>query len=1005
MQSLLFWANWARPYKALYTLLFILFIAVLMWFCYALFQGNETLLEWQIQGRSDKTEINIKTVQVGPFNLTNSAENTIYTQRFASSAPSPNTWSYYLFLVITTLCACILITIISTLPRFSFYVGAGFIVLYLMNLKLELLYLFGREEKVGLIIGIVLFLPTAYYFNRIRGDLSFFTRLATFFSLFTILALIIYFGARVEQPFFYVAAASILNPIAIGLIFTLLVAHEIIGGVILLLTRSNTSTSKNTLIHFSIITLIYLVNVVLAYLRETRMIDWDLVYINPFLLLTVSAGLGIWLYKYRETQYRYLFPFLPFGGLFYAAMAICCFTTIAHLHSTANDPGLEIFRDFTLNGHIGYGAIFILYIISNFVQPLKDDMKVYKVLYAPISMPYFTYRLAGLIAFVALMVRSNWAVPMNQGISTFFNGLGDLHLANKEQLLAESYYEEAARYGLNNHKSNFSLASFYSDKDQTEKAAVRYKDALAKWPSPQAYVNLSNLYLDDDRFFDALFILKEGIQVFPDNTQVQNNLGLLYGKTGILDSSIYHLDRAYSNSKNNTASSNILAMVARSDFQLDADSVLAYYTIDEDPISVNNNYVLYNNSAKALKHEYVVKDTTLNFLDASILFNKSFNQLFADDSLETQKIFDLAYKPVNAGTREQLEYVAYLNLYKNHNINKAFRGLNWAANASISNGGKFFNLIGTWALEQNAPDVATQYFEWAEDKNWDEATFNKAIALSENSNLEEAIAVWKEIARSSDLEAKKIANTMLNILTADLSTLSQLEDYQKYLVIRYQMTIDDSSLFSDLISIISDMNYRGQAYLDLSKKLWKHDQLDEAILVYQKLGDLEITDKRLYEEAQWHELKMLAYNKKIRQLAQKINQGIEFDSKRSLEKHFYTSLLVEASGDTATARQTYELIAYMNPFFEEAVIHCAEFISLRDGLEAYKILLSALEVNPNSIKLLKAYIMQCARVELNTYAENSLEELSGLVNKAEFDKVRNAYDELTAKIVWEAENF
>ncbi|MEM1408511.1 MAG: hypothetical protein AAGG59_17135 [Bacteroidota bacterium] len=1005
MQSFLFWTHWDRPYRTLYTLLFGLLIAVICWFGYAYFQGYNVFLDWQIQGQAETTEVGIGSVQVGPFTINNSADNTIYTQRFASSAPATNAWSYYTFLTITTLCACVLITIISTLPRFSFYVGAGFIVLYIMNMKLELLYLFGLEQKVGLIIGILLFLPAAYYFNRIRSHISFSVRLITFALLFLIFALVIYFGAQVQQPFLYVAAASILNPLAIGLIFTLIVAHEIIGAIILVLTRSNTSKSKNTLTHFSVITVVYLANVTLAYLRETNIIEWDIVYVNPFLLLTISAVLGIWLYKYREEQYGYLFKFLPIGALFYASMAICCFATIAHLHTTANDPGLENFRDFILYGHLGYGAIFVLYIIANFVQPLKDNMKVYKVLYAPVSMPFFTYRLAGLIAFIALTVKSNWEVPLNQGIAAYYNGLGDLHLENNEPLLAESYFEEAANYGYNNHKSNFTLATFHAERKEYEKAAVRYEDALAKWPSAQGYVNLGNLHLDDGRFFDALFTAKEGVKRFGNSFQIQNNLGLLYGKTGILDSSIYYLDNAYNKGKNETASSNILAVVARSDFGLDADSVLSEYDIASDPISVNNNYVLYNNSLKALELPYLAEDTVLKFLDASILFNRSFNHLYSEDSLNTEEIFELANKPYNAGARERLEYVACLNLYKNKNVNKAFRELNWLANGSITNSGKFFNLIGTWALDQEAPDVAVQYFEWAENKDWSEASFNKAIALSENGRILEAIESWEQIEKSQDEEAQEIARTMLAILRMDLSNFDQLNDDQKYLVIRYRLLSRDITLCKNLASTISNANYRAQAYLDMCKKLWKDDAIDLAISLYQELGGLEITDRRLYEETQWFELRMLAFSKKVRLLAEKINQGIVFDNEHILEKHFYTGLLMEASGDTTAARENYQFIAYMNPFFEEAVIHSAEFTSLRDGFEAYDILLSALEINPNSIKLLKAFIIQCAKVELNTYAENSLDDLSRLISATEFSKFKQEYEELVKQVVEEAENF
>ena len=140
----------------------------------------------------------------------------------------------------------------------------------------------------------------------------------------------------------------------------------------------------------------------------------------------------------------------------------------------------------------------------------------------------------------------------------------------------------------------------------------------------------------------------------------------------------------------------------------------------------------------------------------------------------------------------------------------------------------------------------------------------------------------------------------------DLSNFNQLADYQKYLVIRYRLLSSDITICKNLASTISDMNYRAQAYLDMCKKLWKDDAVDLAVSLYQELGGLEITDRRLYEETQWFELRMLAFSKKVRLLAEKINQGIAFDNEHILEKHFYTGLLMEASGDTTAARKNYQ---------------------------------------------------------------------------------------------------
>ncbi|TRX56287.1 hypothetical protein FNH22_16745 [Fulvivirga sp. M361] len=1006
MQSKLFWMQWTHPFKGLYSALFLLFFAALIWLAVSFFSAYDIYLDWNIQGQAETTETTIETVKIGPFNITSTAENTAYTQRYTSSPPNINSLSYNVFLIITVLCASVLITVISTLPRFSFYIGAGFIVLFFMNLKLELLYLFNSEEKIGMIIALVLFLPTVFYFNRIKSTIAFFPRFLVFLGLFLVLALIIYFSSRVDNPFFYIAAAGILNPLIISLVFVLMVGHEIIAGFIYILTHSNSPSSKHTLTHFSVITTIYLINIVLVYLHETRVIDWDIFYINPYLLLAVSAILGLWGYANRESQYGYLFRFSPVGGVFYITMGIICFTTLSHFMTTGNDPALEIFRDFTIYGHLGYGLIFVLYIISNFITPLKNNLKVYKVLYSPNSMPYFTFRLAGLIALIALLLKSNWEVPVNQGISAYYNGFGDLHIESSEPLLATSYYEEGAIYGYNNHKSNFALACLYTSQKEQIKAELYYENALKKWPSPNAYINLSNLYLDDNRFFEALFVLKDGLKTFPDNGPIHNNAGLLYGKTNILDSAIIHLDKAYqSNSSKNTAASNILALVSKSDLGIKADSVLQAYSIQNDRIALNNNYVLFNKSRTALKQNYEVSDSVLDFLDATILYNQAFNRLFDEDSLHARALINLVNKSVNVNVREPLKFAACLNLYKDHNVNEAFRELNWLANSSIANSGQYFNQIGIWALEQEAPEVAKEYFSWAANKEWEEARFNLAIALSEGGQKTEAIEAWKSIENSADVEAQQIAGTMLAILEGKTNDVSKLPDYQKYLITRYTLDLDDTLQFIELVKDIKDHNYKAQAYLDICKDFWNQGYEAKATAIYGKIAGLKITDEHLFNEIQWFELRMLAGQKNVSALARKINQGMVFDASHLLEKHFYTGLLNEASGDTLNARKNYELIAYMNPFFTEGVIHTAEYIGLTDPFEAYNILLSALEVNPSSVKLLKAYILQCARIQSESYAEISLKDLQQLIQEDVYDRFIKQYNELVEKTTKDLESF
>lgn len=998
---MLFWNKWPTPYKQLIWGILIVAVLCLLWFGYYYISGAESIIGWDILAKTERINVLIDTFKVGPFTLSTSAENPLFFQHYSGSMPAINLSSYYLLLIVTALCINILFAVVSTLPRYWYFLGTALFAFILVNYKFEILLLFGSGDKWGLIIALALFLPTSYYFN-IKPEISYLKRLLSFLIISAVLAVLFAGFSEVDSPFLYLATYSIINPLIISLIFILIIAHEIIAAFIYLLTSSGTSSGKKNLLHFYIITAIYLGNLLLAYLYETHVIDWDIIYVNLFLLLIISAVLGLWGFAQREEQYKYLFNFYPFGALVYLSMATICFITLGHFTATLNDPAVEVFRDFIIYGHLGYGVIFVIYFSSNFIDPIRRNLKVYKVLYKPTNMPYFTFRLAGLIAFIALVMKSNWEVPVNQSTSAYFNGIGDLHYHNNELQLAETYYEEGALFGFRNHKSHYMLGKLAMLKNDDVAAAVHYRNASLKNPTPQSFINLSNIYIDQSRFFDAVFTLNNGLEASPENPEVFNNLGVAYAKTRILDTAAYYLHKAAEAEEKATAAGNIVALLAKHDLQLEADSVLSNYLIEEDNILLNNSFVLKNRAQEHLNKQVTPGDTVLTFLEASLLYNKSFNHLFSIDTLDVSGLEKYADVQNNINFRENLLFAAYLNLYKNKNITQAFKRLNWLANSSTFYSGEFFNIIGLWAMEQDAPTVAADYFTWAADKSLKEAKLNRAIALSENGNIGEAKKAWDELLQKGDQEVKEMAQRLLTILNATRGEYATFSDQQKYLYTRYRLGWQDTAKFNGLVSMIENHDYRGWALLKMSEKLWEKDLATAAKEYYIKLSGLKLTDQRLYDQIQWLELKMIAAEGNVRALSTKINQGIVFDAAHLLEKHYFTALINEASGDTTNARRHYEFIAYRNPFLEEATIAAANFIGISEKFEAYNILLNAIEINPSSVKLLKAYILQAARVQLDNYAQNSLQDLQPIISADAFRVFLNKYHQVK-KAVEEAE--
>lgn len=990
--------------QVLSIVLLVLFGVALTTVLFYHIMGIEFVLGWDILAQRDTAQVAIESFKTGPFTLTSEANNPLFVQKYTGRFPEINISSYHIFLSLTTLCLTLLLTAVTTLPRFWYFAGISLFIVVLVNFKFELLLLFGNNDKIGLVIALLLYIPITFYWNAFKPQVSFLKRWSAIITITVVFAVFISMFSTSSSPFFLLSTYGMTSPYIIGLLFLFMIAHELIGGVIYLLTRSATGNGGSNLLHFFIIIIIYLANLLLAYLHETNVIDWDFVYIDLFLLVVLSALVGMWGFGQRENQYGFLFSYKPVGLWVYLAMALCSFVTMAHLHATANDPGLEVFRDFIIYSHLAYGLIFTVYVIANFIGPLKDNLPIYKVLYKPNSMPYFTYRFAGFIVFLAFVFKSNWEVPFNQSASTYYNGLGDYYSYHNQMILARHYYEEAAIFGFRNHKSHYALATLAHSKRDVDKAIEEYKMATLKNPSPQCFVNLGNIYNDQDRFFEALFTLQKGVKAFPHSGELFNNLGLTYSKSTVLDSAIYFINQAYeTNEVDQAAGSNLLALLAKNEVLIDTDSLKEAYDIKSDPISINNTMVMDNLKHKPSPIDFEISDSTLTDMQAALLYNIAFNKLFNKDSANMAQIEALGRRPENSNAREDLLFITAFLKEQNKDIGGAFRQLNWLANTTPQSAGKFFFQIGQWAMKQNAPYVASDYFSWAAQTNYPKANLNLAIALTEAKQLDSAKIRWNELLLSSDRNEQIMATTILSVLNQSKDSLAT--DKEKYLYVRYNVPIKDSARFKSVVSDINSDNYKGQAIYDRVMALRAADKEGQAISIYQMVSDLEISDQYLYDQLQWLQLDMLAEQGNIRSLAEQINKGVRFDRQHAVRKAYYTALIARASGDSITAKKNFYTIAYKNPFYPQSIIAAASYFNQHDLFEAYNILLSALEINPESIKLLKAYILQCALIERDTYAALSLETLQRLVDPEDFRNFIIKYKALREQVRREADNF
>jgi len=970
MGVLSFWKSWLKDYRWIWYLCAVVFVFSISFLWYSYFRGADGVINWVKLQEQKVIETTLHSFQLGPFNLSVPADSYAILEYFHGSDIEPNTTASYLFLAVLTFAAVIILAVITTLEKFWYFVGMALFLLFIVSLRLEVIGIFGLYNKIPVVIVILLYTATSFYFARIKNTHPFIKRLLVFGVLTLLLVVVIALFAGVQYPFYHLTLTGYTPGLIVSVIFIMTVAHEILASFIYIVSQG----SSKSIQHFGLISIIYMSNVIITCFHEIGIIDWNFLYINPYLLLTISAILGIWGFRQREMLYDNIVSYAPFGGYFFLAIGAICFATTGSLLGNANDPGLRIIRDLILFSHTGYGIIFLTYIFSNFILMMARNLPVYKVLYNPNRMPYFTYRFAGVIAVLGFVFYMNWHDYVFNGTAAFYNYAGDMHtlLGNSEN--AENFYKQAQSQGFQNNRANYAMAISKSSRFSMEAAHEDYSQANAKRPTPYSLTNAGNIYLWEGDVFSAIKEYKHAYNVLNGSSVIDNNLGFAYTKVHDLDSALLYLNRARNDSYTKTsAETNFFALAALELIPIKIDSVLKLFETSATSV-LGNALALSTLQRQEIKAEVnPLANKKLNLYSATLLNNYCIKYATTLDTSFVSEAFKIASDSLNADYSEAIKASLAFAYYFQGNVTKALEVLAELAYVSQEYQGKFNYLMGLWALEQENPELASSYFTHATTAKYKEATFYNAIALSEAHDTAEALIAWDSVSSGNNPEQLAIALQMKKILTIPASNAASLNDAEKYQFCRYRMSPRDSLTFNRLIQTFDNTNYKAQALLDFSKKCYDANQSTAAIKFFNRISGLELTDERLYNDVRHFELLMLASRRDLSNLAQQINKGITFDRSRSLEKSFYTALIAESGGDTLTAKKNYEILARYNPYLEDGVIAAAEFYRKQknSGLRAYNILAEAIQINDNSLRLLRAYAAEAARSGFDDYAASA----------------------------------
>ncbi len=985
MHTLQFWKDWPKVYQRIFGITAGTFIFSLLFLWFSYFRAPAPALTWEYVEEQQLKEAPVHQFQLGPFDFTIQSDSYLIFERLLGSDLRPDSTFAYLFLGLLFAAVIMLLSVVTTLPRFWFFVGAGIFILFVASLRLEILQLFGRLDKVFTVVVLLTYVPVSYYLNAVKSATSFLSRLLIFTGITLVFGVVIYFFSTVEKPFLHLSTTSIAAAILFAIIFVMMVAHEILASFIYVVSSSKHPT--RSLQHFLVISLIYFINLGLAYANKFHYIEWNFLYVNFFLLLTISAVLGIWGFRQRENQYEEIIATNPFGVYLFLSLGVIAFATIGYFTASANDPGLETITDLIIFSHLGFGIIFLTYVIANFFDVLGHNLPAFKVMYRPARMPYFSYRLGGLIATVAFVFYNTWQAPIHNGFSAYYNAAGDLYRTLGNPALAIGFYEKAGTYGFLNHHSNYVTANIEAGQFNYGKERRYYKRATERRPTEMAFLNYSQTFQRDQNWLESLLVLRDGIKAFPDSGPIKNTQGLVYAQLNLLDSAFTFLREAQTSSlAGYSAKTNMIGLAARNDFKISSDSLYRMLGSTEDGVR-SNALAFANLHGEKIKMDIDLdKDSVLNLFTSSLIGNYLINHLGELDSAFITKAIKLGERRVNAGYGEGLLTAASFALYADGQVGKAFQLLERVTFYSSSQG-KNNNVLALWALDQHSPEVAKLYLDYAINQNFDQSKQTLAVATAESGDIGSSLVLWDSLGQSKDSIQVALSKKMIHVLRVEAKSVSTLSDEDKYSYSRYRIHQEDSAQFIQVVNSIVDEEYRARTILDRSKRLFHLDETDAAIRTLEKIRNLKLSDQKVYDDLIHFQLMILAKKGDLALLTKQLSNGVKFDASHKIEQIYFNALINE-SKDTVAARKNFEWLAGANPFFEDGVVAAAAYFKKhsKEKLKSYNILSDAIQKNTHSVKLLKAYCLEAARFGLDGYVNDGLERLKPLISEKAYNR-------------------
>jgi hypothetical protein len=480
---------------------------------YYYFTGEAATLPLVLVPHLAPVPLTLDSVAAGPAYLPVPANGylTTLTHDFAGPYTQPVAAALWLGLLATGLAGWL--GVVSMLRRPAFLAGTLPVIFLLMSLNVDTLEIFSGSRQGFLILSLSLLGGTAFALHAFGGQVGIRRRILLFGILVVGLVGLIFAKTSLstEETLLQLAAYATPGGAVLVAALVLWVGLENIRALVWFNTQAEQPEGRYGLLPLVLASALYLGALVFCYWTNGEVKLLFGLRFDPLVLLLPAAlagGLGL---PQRLPTYGAWLPYAAARPLYWLLTAGAA-GALSYALATVNTPLLSAARDFTTLALLWLGVAFLLYVLINFGSLLQQRLRVYRVVFEPRRLPFFTVYILGLAAILLTQMRASWPL-LDQVEAGQYNLLGDLARQQSEArpadlplaLLAERYYAESGdvldRF---NRTAQLGRSALYRFRDQRQNELNALRRALLVRPDEKLTLRLAALYAGPSDFFEGL---------------------------------------------------------------------------------------------------------------------------------------------------------------------------------------------------------------------------------------------------------------------------------------------------------------------------------------------------------------------------------------------------------------------------------------------------------------------------------------------------------------------